>query len=99
MWATGLPEASGVGSRAQDLYRGSTSDPAWILGGNTAGYLAAMTRRDHVTKNRAAWNADSDHYQELHSQQLDHVERAWGVWALLEDQLDLLGDVSGRGVL
>jgi SAM-dependent methyltransferase len=54
---------------------------------------------DHVRKNRAGWNADSDAYQARNSPQLDHKPLAWGVWALPERELGVLGEIAGKRVL
>jgi SAM-dependent methyltransferase len=54
----------------------------------------------HEAQNRASWNADSDAYQERHGAQLaESSGLAWGVAQIPEDELQILGDVSGKDVL
>jgi len=53
----------------------------------------------HVEKNRAYWNQISANYQNAHGSQLGKVEPTWGVWAIPERDLHILGDVSGKDVL
>jgi SAM-dependent methyltransferase len=47
--------------------------------------------------NRAAWDRDSDSYQEKHRGHL--AGAAWGVWQIPEDALGVLGDVTDKDVL
>ncbi|UQA60754.1 class I SAM-dependent methyltransferase [Polyangium aurulentum] len=54
---------------------------------------------DHVAKNREYWDRISRDYQREHDVQLGKVEPTWGVWAIQERELDILGDVSGKDVL
>lgn len=54
---------------------------------------------DHVERNRAYWNEISSKYQEEHAAQLDKVEPTWGVWAIPERELNILGDVRGKEIL
>lgn len=56
------------------------------------------TRR-HEVLNRAFWNAQSGEYQALHGPQLAVHGAAWGTWQIPEDELRILGDVSGRDVI
>ncbi|MHB8869644.1 MAG: class I SAM-dependent methyltransferase [Thermoleophilia bacterium] len=54
----------------------------------------------HARANRAAWNRDSDEYQERHGSQLrDSGGLAWGVWQVPEAELGILGDVTGLDIL
>jgi SAM-dependent methyltransferase len=56
--------------------------------------------RDHVARNRAAWEHMSDAYQEQHGVLLEQADgRAWGVWRIPESELRVLGDVQGLDVL
>lgn len=55
---------------------------------------------DHEARNRAAWDADSDAYQERHGAQLvDSSGYAWGIPQIPEEELRVLGDVAGKDVL
>jgi SAM-dependent methyltransferase len=54
---------------------------------------------DHVRRNRAVWNADSDCYQVRNGAHLDREPRSWGVWQIPESEVRALGDVAGRRVL
>ena len=58
-----------------------------------------MAFESPIERNRAAWNKSSDEYQNLHTGQLSKNPTAWGVWAVPEQTLDVLGDVSGKDVL
>jgi SAM-dependent methyltransferase len=53
----------------------------------------------HERRNRAFWDADADDYQAVHGAALAHAPRAWGIWRIPEDDLDVLGDVDGCDVL
>jgi SAM-dependent methyltransferase len=54
----------------------------------------------HAIRNRAAWNATSDEYQDQNGPQLaDSGGMAWGVWQIPEAELGVLGDVRGRDIL
>ncbi|MFB3737438.1 MAG: class I SAM-dependent methyltransferase [Candidatus Velamenicoccus archaeovorus] len=54
----------------------------------------------HVRKNRRFWDGYSDEYQREHARQLNRWDRpTWGVWALPEDRLHVLGEVAGKDVL
>ncbi len=56
--------------------------------------------RSHIRKNRKYWDGTSDEYQELHASQLNDWDRpVWGVWAIPESKLQVLGDVAGKDVL
>ncbi len=58
-----------------------------------------MAPRDPIRKNRRAWNGWSDEYQAEHGAQLAENPLAWGVWAIPEAKLAVLGDVAGMDVL
>ena len=58
-----------------------------------------MELSEHAARNRAYWDAGADEYQTQHAQQLNRHERAWGLWAIPEDELCVLGDVAGKDVL
>ncbi len=50
-------------------------------------------------RNRAAWDATSDEYQERHREFIGRREPRWGMWQLPEAELQILGDVAGKDVL
>jgi SAM-dependent methyltransferase len=50
-------------------------------------------------RNRAAWDAASDEYQERHREFIGRPEPRWGMWQLPESELGILGDVAGKDVL
>jgi ubiquinone/menaquinone biosynthesis C-methylase UbiE len=52
-----------------------------------------------IRTNRDHWNAISHEYQQGNASQLNEKELAWGVFAIPEDQLGVLGDVAGKDVL
>jgi SAM-dependent methyltransferase len=55
---------------------------------------------DHAARNRAAWDAYSDEYQERHGDQLaEGGGAAWGTAQIPESELHVLGDVAGKDVL
>jgi len=55
---------------------------------------------DHVARNRAMWDSQSDDYQERHGDQLeDSGGAAWGTYQYPEADLRILGDVAGKDVL
>jgi ubiquinone/menaquinone biosynthesis C-methylase UbiE len=58
-----------------------------------------MKLSPHASANRSHWNESSDDYQARHGDQLARKPQAWGVWALPEDELCILGDVAGKDVL
>ncbi len=53
----------------------------------------------HVRKNRRYWEAESARYQREHDAQLGSRTPVWGVWAIPESRLRVLGDVRGLDVL
>lgn len=55
--------------------------------------------KDHVEDNRVYWNRISAEYQKDHASQLGKVEPTWGVWAIPERELCILGDVAGKDIL
>ena len=52
-----------------------------------------------ASRNRAAWDAASDQYQERHRDFIGQAEPRWGMWQLPERELGILGDVSAKDVL
>ena len=50
-------------------------------------------------RNRAAWDAYSYEYQQLHREFIGRAEPRWGMWQLPEPELQILGDVAGKDVL
>lgn len=56
-----------------------------------------MSLSEHARANRAAWDRESDSYQERHRQQL--AGEAWGVWQIPEAEVGALGAVEGKDVL
>lgn len=55
---------------------------------------------EHVRRNRAHWENESDSYQERNAPQLNRWDRlAWGVWDIPEDEIRVLGDVAGKDAL
>ena len=58
-----------------------------------------MTSESPINRNRAAWNKVAAHYQLVHADQLSKNPTAWGVWAVPEQTLNILGDVAGKDIL
>lgn len=58
-----------------------------------------MEPAGYARKNREHWDAQSDSYEAAHAEQLAQHPRAWGVWSIPEDELDVLGEVRGKDVL
>jgi SAM-dependent methyltransferase len=52
-----------------------------------------------TASNRAAWNAWSADYQRQHGPQLNERPKAWGGFAVAEDEVGALGDLAGKRVL
>jgi SAM-dependent methyltransferase len=52
-----------------------------------------------AARNRAAWDATSDEYQQRHREFIGRAEPRWGMWQLPESELQILGDVAGKDVL
>jgi len=57
----------------------------------------------HVRANRARWNQNADEYQRRNAPQIREQaftgDITWGLWAVPESQLGVLGDVDGKDVL
>ncbi len=55
---------------------------------------------EHVSKNRAMWNATSDEYDHHNAHVLsgEHA-MAWGEWRIPEAELRVLGDVANKDIL
>ena len=57
----------------------------------------------HVRTNRARWNEISDDYQRLNAPQIRRQvftgDISWGLWAVPESRLGVLGEVTGRDIL
>ncbi len=53
---------------------------------------------DHARQNREFWDRQSDWYHERNAAFIA-AGRAWGLWQISEDELGVLGDVSGLDVL
>jgi SAM-dependent methyltransferase len=53
---------------------------------------------DHARRNREFWDRQSDRYQERNA---DFIAkgRAWGLWQIPEDELNVLGDVADKDLL
>ncbi len=58
-----------------------------------------MSPSEDARTNRARWDRISDEYQAKHGPQLDTRELAWGIWAIPEDELRILGEVAGKDIL
>jgi SAM-dependent methyltransferase len=62
-----------------------------------------MHDEDHVRVNRDGWDRAADEYQQLHERQIGGQavtgDIAWGLWAIPESTLGVLGDVDGKDVL
>jgi SAM-dependent methyltransferase len=58
-----------------------------------------MDLREHERKNRKFWDRTSAEYQERHGPQLNKKALAWGVWAMPEARLRVLGEVAGKDML
>jgi SAM-dependent methyltransferase len=54
---------------------------------------------EHARANRALWDRDADEYQERHREHIGQRDPRWGIWQIPEDELQVLGDVSGKDVL
>lgn len=63
-----------------------------------AGRAVSRSAR-HVRKNRRYWEAEAESYQREHASQLGGHRPVWGVWAIPEARLGVLGDVRGKLVL
>jgi ubiquinone/menaquinone biosynthesis C-methylase UbiE len=58
-----------------------------------------MALSPHARMNRRYWDRVADEYQDKHGAQLASAEPRWGVWGILERDLQVLGDVEGLDVL
>jgi SAM-dependent methyltransferase len=62
-----------------------------------------MDKDLHVRVNRALWNQDADDYQRRNASQIRGQaftgDITWGLWAIPESRLQVLGDVEGRRIL
>src|SRR5919108_1706633 len=62
-----------------------------------------MTESDHTRINRVLWNRDAEDYQRRNAPQIQEQaftgDIAWGLWAIPESQLGVLGEVAGKHVL
>lgn len=58
-----------------------------------------MNDQSPAPKNRRSWDCASDAYQQKHGDQLKRNPTAWGVWAMPEQELRVLGDVEGLDIL
>jgi SAM-dependent methyltransferase len=62
-----------------------------------------MDRDLHIRVNRALWNQDADDYQRRNASQIRGQaftgDVTWGLWAIPESRLQVLGDVEGRQIL
>lgn len=55
---------------------------------------------EHVEKNRAMWEADSDAYEQRNASALSREKAmAWGLWRISEAELHILGEVAAKDVL
>lgn len=57
-----------------------------------------MSLSQDDARNQLHWDTQSDDYQAAHGDQLRRNPLAWGVWSISEDELQILGDVSGKDV-
>ena len=53
----------------------------------------------HARRNRAHWDAAATDYQERHGRFIGRPEPRWGIWQVPEDELQILGEVTGKDVL
>ena len=54
---------------------------------------------DHVTRNRAIWDAQADQWVESGRRGWSRDAPSWGMWNIPEHELRLLPDVAGRDVV
>ncbi|MFD8688701.1 class I SAM-dependent methyltransferase [Streptomyces sp. NPDC059651] len=54
---------------------------------------------DSIPANRRFWNRISGDYQRKHDPQIGATPRLWGTYAIPDEQLHALGDVTGKRVL
>jgi SAM-dependent methyltransferase len=62
-----------------------------------------MEQEEHVRVNREGWDRVADDYQQTHEGQIAGQaltgDIAWGLWAIPESTLGVLGEVEGKDVL
>lgn len=61
--------------------------------------MARMGLSRDARTNRRYWDRESDQYQREHASQLNRRPLAWGVWAVPESRLGVLGPVEGKDIL
>jgi SAM-dependent methyltransferase len=88
----------GLRHRGRDPALPRAAPPRTVRILDLPGVLMAADR-DYLEKNRAAWNRRADEYQATHRSQLGVIEPTWGVWAVPESELQVLGDVRSKDVL
>src|SRR5712691_4154469 len=81
----------------------------WYAGGQAKGAVmrdhkdterAGSPLSEHARKNRAMWEASIDSYEQQHATALSGEKAmAWGMWRIPEEELHILGEVSGKDVL
>jgi SAM-dependent methyltransferase len=85
----------GAGAAARPN-RVATGRRVWLPDGE-------MTEDLHVRVNRLLWNQDADDYQRRNAPQIREQafsgDLAWGLWAIPESRLGVLGEVAGKDVL
>src|SRR6266581_1292914 len=55
---------------------------------------------EHARKNRALWEASSDRYERRHALALSGEKAmAWGMWRIPEEELQVLGELTGKDIL
>src|SRR4029450_10720491 len=97
--STPWPHASLSGtSTPADSSIHAASDHLTSTGGSPT-----MADHTHVRVNRARWNQTADDYQTRNAPQIRQQaftgEIEWGLWAIPESQLNVLGEVHGEDVL
>jgi SAM-dependent methyltransferase len=55
--------------------------------------------REDARVNRGYWDRHADEYQAEHASQLNEQELAWGLWAVPESELNVLGPIDGTDIL
>jgi SAM-dependent methyltransferase len=62
-----------------------------------------MSEHNHTRVNRVLWNRDADDYQRRNASQIREQaftgDIAWGLWAIPESRLGVLGEVAGKDIL
>jgi ubiquinone/menaquinone biosynthesis C-methylase UbiE len=55
---------------------------------------------EHVRKNKAMWEANSNAYEQAHARALGGENAlTWGLWRIPEADLNVLGEVAGKDIL